>query len=130
MDIRTFDRAALLAAVEPPRFQDGETVYVGRVLSAMEWFRYEDRLQHLGDLGVEGGTALMREVIDVFFPPPSWWTRRCGAKRVADLVATLPYGLQLDAFLTFVNAQAAAQRWTVPGLRTRTPTTSGLSSPA
>lgn len=128
MDIRTFDRAALLAALEPPRFQDGqERAYVGRILSAAEWFRYEERLQRMGELSIEEGAAFRRELIDVFFPPPPRWRRWLrGERSVSDLVETLPYRLQLDALLSFVHAQATAQQWTTPG---RTPTPESPPTP-
>lgn len=128
MDSYTFDRAALLDALEPPRFRDGEREYVGRILSALEWFRFEERLQ--GAEGLEGAalTPLVSELTDMIFPPPPWW--QFWRTSVAALVVALPFGLQVEVFQSFVAAQASVQYRATPG---RTPTsqkTNGTDSVA
>lgn len=134
MDIRTFDADAHRTALEPPRYVQGQLVHTGVVLSAPDWFPIEAKLTTLGT-NPERDLATIRDIVDAFFPPPpapSFVARLRGVRRapsVAALVATLPFGLQLDAVLTFVNAQAAAQRWTVPGLRTKAETGPPKESP-
>lgn len=96
-----FDRAAWLAAVEPPRFRDGETEYVGRILSAPEWWRIEAQLEAAGTLDGPGVMRLIRTLTDRIFPRPWWQVWR---PKVSTLLFRLPLPAQLDAFRSFVEA--------------------------
>ena len=128
MDVHAFDRVALLEALEPPRFRNGEQEYVGKLLSALEWFRFEESIRKAGGLEGPAVTSLVHELTDMIFPPPPRW--QFWRKSVGDLVEALPFGLQVEVFQSFVAAQATAQYRTTPG---RTPTkekTSGTDSVA
>src|SRR5258705_13838762 len=125
MTARPFDRAAWLAAVEPPRFRDGAREYVGLVLSAPEWWRIEARMEQAGTLDGRGVMRLMREVTDTIFPRPWWQVWR---PRVSRLLFALPLPAQLEAFQSFVVALATIHQ-TVPGptpqRQTPTPSSNG-----
>lgn len=129
---RPFDRAAWLAAQEPPRFLDGETEYVGQVLSAPEWWVIEAKIEAAGTLDGRGVAALMRGITDEIFPPPErshWWEAR--PPSVADLLFQMPLPAQFEAFRSFVAALATIHRTvrmpgTTPGL---SPKTTGTDSP-
>jgi hypothetical protein len=132
----TFDRAALLAALEPPRFRDGETEYVGRILSAPEWWRIEARIAAAGPLEGPSIVRLIREVVDEIFPPPPvsrWRWRRplLPPLSVGALISSMPLPLQVQAFTSFAEALAKIHGTMNPGLWDRpSPTTSGTDSPA
>ena len=63
-----FARDSYLAALEPPLFDiGGGRVLVGRILSADDWFRFEDRLAtqlrprvHLGKRAISMAAELVR----------------------------------------------------------------------
>jgi hypothetical protein len=130
VDIRTFDRAAVLAALEPPRFRDGETEYVGRILSALEWFALEEQLRTAGPLDGVSVHALMRAATELIFPAPAWWQmwRRPWRPTVWRLVDQLPFADQMTVFQSFVAAQAKAHYGTTPGQETKNPIPTSASS--
>ena len=128
-----FQRDAYLAALEPPRLDLGDgRVLVGRILSADEWFRYEDRLFLASEdkLTRSGLRALMREMVDLTFAPLDngrrWPFRR--VTRISTLLFALPWGAQLEAFESVTVAQAAAQAGKNPRA-TRASRTDGTRSP-
>jgi hypothetical protein len=129
MDIHTFDRAAVLAALEPPRFRDGETEYVGRILSVVDWFRLEERLLSAGDIDGLGAESMIQRVCHAMFPAPRWWEvwRSPWRPSVAALVASLPFATQLVVFQSFVRAQVVAHG-TTPGQESKSPIPTSASS--
>lgn len=124
MDIKTFDRAAVLAALEPPRFRDGATEYVGIILSALDWFRLEEQLFAAGTLDGVSVHALIQAATAQIFPAPSWWQvwRRPWRASVQQLVAALPFEAQVEVFQSFVAAQVRAHRGKNPGPSSPPPT--------
>jgi hypothetical protein len=113
----TFERDEYLAALEPPRFDlGGGKVLVGRILSADEWFRYEDRLQLASKDALTRAAlrALMQEMTDLTFAGfdngKPWPFRR--RVLVSELLFALPYRAQLKQFESFTLAQAKAQEGT------------------
>lgn len=132
-----FDRAALLAALEPPRFRNGETEYVGRILSAPEWWRIEKRLVAAPTLDGAGVAQLIREVVDEMFPPPTasrrrWWQRPIlPPLSVGMLISSMPLPLQVQAFTSFAAALVKIHGMMNPGLlELPSPKTSGTDSSA
>jgi hypothetical protein len=113
MSAPTFDGEAFLATLEPPRYRIGRRVYEGRILSAQDWFRFEARLQTIGEASADVQAAILRDVTDAMFPSPRWWQfwRPC----VSAHLLGLPQGAQIAAFASFVVAQAAMQQMTMPG---------------
>jgi hypothetical protein len=112
-----FQRDAYLAALEPPRLDlGGGRVLAGRILSADEWFRYEDRLELAArdQLTRQGLRDLIEEMTDLTFAPVSngrrWPFHR--STPASTLLFQLPFGAQLEAFRSFTLAQADAQRGT------------------
>ena len=107
-----FGRDAYLAALEPPRFDiGGGRVLVGRILSADEWFAFEDRLALAAadQLTRAGLRALMQEMTDAMFAPVGRvWFRRPASKYLFDL----PFSAQLETFRSFMIAQAEVQKGT------------------
>lgn len=125
---QVFDRAAWLAAVEPPVFYDGPTEHIGRVLSAVEWWRIEAELAAAGALDGPGVQRMMRRITDAIFPRPWWQVWR---PKVSTLLLALPLPGQLACFESFVEALALIHR-TVPGPTPKSPqntSTTGTGSP-
>lgn len=119
----TFQRDAYLAALTPPTLDlGGGRVLTGRILSADEWFAFEDRLALAakGQLTTAGLRALMVEMTDVVFPTVEeerterrwlfWRRRRVVAVRPSESLRQLPWGAQLAQFEAFTLAQAEAQK--------------------
>lgn len=133
--IKHFDRDAYLAALEPPRFSAGGVTYIGRILSAEEWFPLEAKLESIGRENVTTREllALVRHAADTIFQPErlGWRARTRGEKpkpSVASLVAQMPFQAQIDALMSFCTAQATAQKGT--RLRPTTSPTLEVSSTA
>lgn len=112
-----FQRDAYLAALEPPRLDlGGGRVLEGRILSADEWFAYEDRLLLASQdkLTRAGLRALMVEMTDLTFPVVDngrrWPFHR--VTKPSAFLLSLPTGAQYEQFRSFTLAQADAQRTT------------------
>lgn len=103
---QTFDQDAYVDALEPPVYVAGGRTHRGVILSADEFFAFVDRIKAGGDQ-----RAQIREFFDLVFPPlrPRWWwwvLRDARPRSVAEYVAELPLGGQLEAFKSFSAAQA------------------------
>ena len=115
-----FARDSYLAALEPPLFDiGGGRVLVGRILSADDWFRFEDRLvlAASNSLTREGLRALMQELTDLMFDGVAngrrWPFRRI--RPASAFLFELPFSGQIEAFQSFTLAQAAVQEGTTLG---------------
>lgn len=115
----SFQRDAYLAALEVPHFDlGGGRVLKGRILSADEWFAYEDRLflASKNQLTNAGLRALMVEMTDLTFPAVEEERRNLFGRRRRVLVkpseylTRMPWGAQQEQFQSFTLAQAEAQR--------------------
>ena len=129
-----FDVAAMDASNVEPTIRIGRFVYVGRLLSAVEWFEWNERLQRLKERS-EGGKVTGQELLAFYhayfravFPPglfrrgvPFW------APDVADMLIQEPLATIEEAFARFFARQALANGVKVE-TRTESPSMNGTSS--
>lgn len=120
-----FDAAAMEAANVEPTIQIGSYVYTGRLLSAPEWFVWNERVQQL-KARVEAGEAKGFEILafyhsffrtlfprGLFRPGVPFW-----APDVADSLIQEPLGAIEEAFAIFFARQAHAN-----GVSAKSPST-------
>lgn len=103
-------------SVRPPEFTLGGRTYVGVFLSHSEWTHWSRRFVTAHEDGRPFVLArFYYELTDACFPRP-WW--RVWSARVADLVASLPLVVQLQAVEDFCSSQAIALGYSVTPTRT------------
>lgn len=126
-----FDADSLATANVEPSIQIGSYVYVGRLLSAPQWFQWNERLQELKQR-ILSNAATARDLLTFYHSffravfPPGWF--RPGlpfwAPDVADRLLQEPLPVIEEAFERFFERQARAN-----GAVPRTsPSTNGTSS--